>query len=247
MAGTLRSILVAVDFGDASTRALTLAGALAGAVGATLHVLHAEALDAPPYFTDAQIEALEGQAGETRARALDYLRAFAEARIAVPFEALVENRTASDAILHAAAASGADLIVMGTHGRRGPSHWWLGSVAERVLRSTPVPLLIVHATGTDVPAEEAFRSGLVLHPPDGSATRTHGLAQTVSAAFDGTTFAADGDDERGARVATGATWVAVPTPTPRTWRWLSRVGEPLVSGCSVPVLFVPEAGEGLTS
>ncbi|XUW90467.1 universal stress protein [Burkholderia sp. M6-3] len=38
----------------------------------------------------------------------------------------------------------ADLVVMGTHGRRGLSHWLLGSVASRVLRITQVPVLLVH-------------------------------------------------------------------------------------------------------
>lgn len=38
---------------------------------------------------------------------------------------------------------GAELIVMGTHGRHGLQHLWLGSVAEGVVRSSPVPVLLV--------------------------------------------------------------------------------------------------------
>jgi nucleotide-binding universal stress UspA family protein len=49
----------------------------------------------------------------------------------------------SSAIVHQAAEKGADLIVMGTHGRGGVAHLLLGSVAEKVLRTAPCPVLIV--------------------------------------------------------------------------------------------------------
>lgn len=49
----------------------------------------------------------------------------------------------ADAITEQAAAAGAELIVMGTHGRSGLNRWVLGSVSERILRESPVPLLTV--------------------------------------------------------------------------------------------------------
>jgi len=62
---------------------------------------------------------------------------------------LVETNRTSDDVPHAIVREAhdwrADLIVMGTHGRRGPSRWMLGSVAERVGRLTETPLLLVHA------------------------------------------------------------------------------------------------------
>lgn len=243
MTPAFKTILVAVDFGDASTRALALAGSMAQACGATLRVLHAELLDAPPYFTPAQMDVLEGEAQANRARAIEFLRAFGKAHVSGPFETVIENRAATEAILHASA--GADLIVMGTHGRRGPSRWWLGSVAERVLRETRVPLLVVHATGTAPSAQAAFREGLLLQPAhDGPWMRTRTLTDAIAGAFGGGAFTVGTDDPRRARQATGATWVAVPAPTPRTSTWLSQVGEPLVTSCAMPVLFVPEAEEG---
>jgi nucleotide-binding universal stress UspA family protein len=242
----VNTILVAVDFGEASTRALSLAGALAQAFGATLRVLHAESLDAPPYFTRAQVDAIEGEAQATRARATEYLRSFAMAHVSGPFETVIESRSATDAILHASA--GADLLVMGTHGRRGPSRWWLGSVAERVMRETHLPLLVVHATGVALPASATFREAMLLQPPDGQPTpRTRALVDAIAGVFAGRALTVGSDDPRRARAATFASWAAVPTPTPRTAHWLSHVGEPLVMGCSIPVLFVPEAEEGLTS
>jgi len=242
MTHPLRTILVAVDFGEASTRALAAAGTLALATGATLRVLHAETLDAPPYFTPAQLESLEAEAQATRARALDYLRAFVQPHVSVPFEVVVDARVPTDAILRASTA--VDLVVMGTHGRRGPSRWWLGSVAERVLRETTVPLLVVHAgSATD---RSAFREGMLLLPTmSAEVPRTHALAEVVAWACEGSVFALTSADPRAARMESGATWVVVPAPTPRSGRWLSQVGEPLVTGCLMPVLFVPEEKEVL--
>ena len=221
----MTTILVAVDFSEASTRGLVLAGELAQALGATLRVLHAETLDAPPYFISAQLDVIEGEAQANRARAIDYLRSFATAHVSGPFETVVEARAATDAILHASA--GTDLIVMGTHGRRGPSRWWLGSVAERVVRETTVPVLVVHAVGPIRAAADAFRSGMVVQPPlGGSWPHTQAIAQAIARRLGGTTFTFGTNDPRQARTATGATWVAVPTPMPRTAQWLSHVGEP---------------------
>jgi hypothetical protein len=56
MTGCPCSILVAVDFGEASARAVAVGGALAAHCGATLRLLHAEPFEAPPYFTPEQIE-----------------------------------------------------------------------------------------------------------------------------------------------------------------------------------------------
>lgn len=243
MSTPFETILVAVDFGEASARALQLASALSGRTGARLTVLHAEALDAPPYFTQAQMEALEREARATRARAVEFLRAFARRHVEGPFEAVIETRSPTDAILHASA--GASLVVMGTHGRRGPSRWWLGSVAERVLRETPVPLLVAHAEDAGRAAADAFREGMLVLPPgDVEAPRTRSMADAVAGAFGGHVFPVSTDDPRVARRGTGATWAAVPAPTPRTSRWLSQVGEPLVTSCTLPVLFVPEADGG---
>jgi nucleotide-binding universal stress UspA family protein len=242
MSTDVKTILVAVDFGEASARALTLGGALAKAFGASLRVLHAEALDAPPYFTQAQMEALEGEAQANRARAREYLREYARRHTDAPFEAVVDNRFATDAILHASAD--ADLVVMGTHGRRGPSRWWLGSVAERVLRECRVPLLVVHATGPALAPASALASGLVVAGEGVVAYTTRQLAEHVAHGLGGHVIEGTVTDPADARRRTGATWAAVPVPTPRTSHWLSHVGEPLVTGCAMPVLFVPEAQGG---
>lgn len=242
MSTDVKTILVAVDFGEASARALALGGGLAKTLGASLRLLHAERLDAPPYFTQAQMEALEGEAIADRERARTYLREWARAHTDAPFEAVVDNRFATDAILHASAD--ADLVVMGTHGRRGPSRWWLGSVAERVLRECRVPLLVVHATGPALAPASAFASGIVVADEGASAQAARQIAERIARGFRGHVIDGTVADPSDARRRTGATWAAVPTPTPRTSHWLSHVGEPLITGCAMPVLFVPEAEGG---
>ncbi|MEZ5284265.1 MAG: universal stress protein [Vicinamibacterales bacterium] len=222
-------------------RAIALAGRLAARTGAVLRLLHAEALDAPPYFTQAQLDTLESEAHANRERATAFLRTFASQHTTHPFETLVHSRVPPDAVLHA--STEADLVVMGTHGRRGPSRWWLGSVAERVLRETRVPLLVAHAV-QQPPVENAFASAMLLVDPRVGAPRSRALVAWLADRLGGSVVEAVADDVSRARETLGATWVVVPAPTPRSGQWLSHVGEPLVTGCTMPVLFVPEAEGG---
>jgi nucleotide-binding universal stress UspA family protein len=62
----------------------------------------------------------------------------------VAVEARMAHGTPYEEIVKAGKELGADLIVIGTHGRTGMSHFLLGSVAERVVRSAPCPVLTVH-------------------------------------------------------------------------------------------------------
>lgn len=235
-------ILVAVDFSDASARAVAIGGELAARTGAALWLMHAESLDAPPYFTPAQLQALEGEERANLKRAGEYLLKFGKRQTSQAFTTIVESRTAVDAILHA--ARDADLIVMGTHGRRGPSRWWLGSVAERVLRETQVPLLVVHASDGAPPPQQLFARGLLLLDAHTPADRTRQLAAAIAARVAGTVTEISGDDAAAARARVDATWAAIPVPVPRTSAWRSHVGEPLLQKCAIPVLFVPEADGG---
>jgi nucleotide-binding universal stress UspA family protein len=77
---------------------------------------------------------------------------------------LVREGPPEDALLEIARAEKADLIALGTHGRSGIARWVMGSVTEKILRASPVPVLVVRAFG---PAGELpFRKILV--PTDGS-------------------------------------------------------------------------------
>mgnify|MGYP001411257861 CR=1 FL=1 len=137
----VRRVLVAVDLGAASGRAVAIAGTIARRAGAGLLVLHAETFDAPAYFTRSQIDQLVEERDALHERAQRAVDAFAREHTDTPFDVVIDGRAPADAVL--AQASSADLVVMGTHGRRGPQRWWLGSVAERVRAATSTPLLVV--------------------------------------------------------------------------------------------------------
>lgn len=134
----LKNILVATDFGPASTAALTYGRALAKTFGARLHLLHvAENFFLRPAMNDPY--ALRAAA----ARQLeDCLTAEDRADRAAHAVLQVSDDTA-EAITDYARAKPIDLIVVGTHGRTGVSHLLAGSVAERVVRTAPCPVLTV--------------------------------------------------------------------------------------------------------
>ena len=240
-----QSVLAAVDFGDASARAVALGGFVADRCGAaTLRLLHTEAAEAPAYFTHDQIEALERQQQAMRAQAERYLVQFGRHHTPHPLSASVDEGSPSEAILRESMT--ADLVVMGTHGRRGPKRWWLGSVAERVLREVRRPLLIVRADMSG--AVDTVFSRVLVHsapPLDGASTLDY--VRHLTACFSGEVVDGRGQPIEPAVAAARATLLAVAAPLPRTSGWLSHYGDSLVRFCTVPILFVPEINQGASS
>lgn len=241
----IHSIVVAVDFGDASARAVAVAGTIAARCpGATLRLLHAESIDAPAYFTSEQLEELERQRHTITTQAEQFVFRFGRQHTSVPFVATVDSRPAVDAIL--AAAASANLVVMGTHGRHGPKRWWLGSVAERVLREIKTPLLIIRAVDARHSAlpDHVFDRTLVHASAPLRGDAVLAFTRELTSCVGGTAM----DEREGliepALERTGATSLAAGVPEPRTAAWTSNYGEPLVRSCSVPILFVPECSEG---
>ena len=151
-------ILVAVDGSAIAARALDAALTLAGEQHAQVRVIHV--VDVAPAGTVEVYIDFEVYRQSCLAGAQDVLdSALAHARqTAVPVEgALVEvtRENPSAGIVAEAKRWGADLIVMGTHGRSGLLHLLLGSVAEGVVRHLPGPLLLIPAappTPQDTPA-----------------------------------------------------------------------------------------------
>jgi nucleotide-binding universal stress UspA family protein len=240
-----KSVLAAVDFGPASGRAVAIGGAIADRCdAATLMLLHAETMEAPAYFTPNQMTALERQRRATRAQAEHFLKSFGRQHTSRSFSTLVDDRSPVDAILQESA--GADLVVMGTHGRHGPKRWWLGSVAERVLRHIERPLLIVHAEAAD-PAPSLFDRVVVHASAPLNGTTTLEYARTIAACFSGTVVDGRHQPIEPALIKAQATLLVVAAPRPQTSQWLSDYGEPLVRFCTVPILFVPELAKGASS
>ncbi len=136
---SVRRILSPTDFSSCSRRALQYACMLATALGAELHLLHA-VLFGEPAGADAEGTA---STGELLAREAEHLRA--EAGSTALDLRQVERRGYSPGvvILEYAAEINAELIVLGTHGRRGAARLLVGSVAEEVIRYANCPVLTV--------------------------------------------------------------------------------------------------------
>ena len=134
----LRHILVATDFGPAADAALTYGRALARNFGARLHVLHvAENFFLRP--TAADPHTLKAAVMQR----LDALLSDDDRRAFQAHATLETSDHPADAIIDYARQAGIDLVIMGTHGRTGVSQLFVGSVAERVVRTAPCPVLTV--------------------------------------------------------------------------------------------------------
>lgn len=170
------TILVPTDGSDHARRAAEHAALLAGALDATVHVVSVVDLDdaAGPFsaggLDDHDIDRLTASG---RSTAEETAAALGE-RVTVETDVLTGRP--SDAILDYVEDHGVDLVCMGTHGRRGLSRYLTGSVAERVLRRAPVPVMTVRAS--EGRAAGAYDEILV--PTDGSdraeAAVAHALA-----------------------------------------------------------------------
>ncbi len=147
-------ILCAFDFDGNSTAALLLASALAKENTGTLHILHiarvpTQDMDVPlPFDADPRWER------EARAK----LALIAKDTLKAGVQCVIDVRTGVPDIdiVRAAHELAVDLIVIATHGRTGFKHFALGSVAERVIREAPCPVLVTRATfPTSVPVSRS--------------------------------------------------------------------------------------------
>jgi len=233
-----RRILVAVDFGQASARALRVADALAARHGAAITALHAETLEVPPYFTHDQLKEVERNRAQARREAQRYLESYVRSSAPSAAASLVDG-PAVEAVLSAAA--GHDLLVLGTHGRRGPSRWWIGSVAERVVRDSPVPALVVRAEPEPTPGEHVFARPVAVAGREFHGEALH-YAQGLAASFGGEVaekaVSTLGDLECDPR----ASLMVVATGPRHGGEWFGDTAERLVRTCALPMLFVPNRG-----
>ena len=155
-------ILVPTDFSETSDAALRYARTLADTFGASLHLLHAFE---DPYAAGALAPEVYGTVPqELRDSALELANTNLEERL--PAADRERYRGATTVVTGAPAAAivkyatdhGVDLIVMGTHGRSGVAHLLLGSVAEKVVRTAPCPVLSVREPATRATGGEHKRA-----------------------------------------------------------------------------------------
>jgi len=144
---TLKHILVATDFSEPSDAALTYGRALARNFNATLHVLHVVGnVSTLAYGAEGYVIPLMEMQQEVEAAALRQLEERLidnDVRPVKTERVLLTSDAPARAIVEYARNASIDLIVTGTQGRGGVAHLVMGSVAERVVRTAPCPVLTV--------------------------------------------------------------------------------------------------------
>ena len=142
----LKKILVATDFEESSEAALTYGRDLARGFDAALHVLHVVQNVYTQFGTEAYVSVLPDLQRDVEEAARMRLEALLseEDRTALHATPVIRTSgTPAAAIVEYANDAKIDLIIMGTHGRGAVAHMLMGSVAERVVRTAPCPVLTV--------------------------------------------------------------------------------------------------------
>lgn len=143
---TYQKIIVAIDDSEISVNVIQQAAQLAKALNSEITVVEVMALD--PYLADTYIRL--GQSNDLIERVRGYVQEnlakaeqkFEELGLTVATQ-ILEGFSVPQEIINAAQNLGADLIIMGSHGRTGFKKFILGSVAQKVLGESHIPVLIV--------------------------------------------------------------------------------------------------------
>ncbi|HUX09220.1 MAG TPA: universal stress protein [Terriglobia bacterium] len=186
----IEKILCPVDFSEYSAKAYDYAQSLAQRYGAKLLLEHViqPLTSTYPYY--AFPEAIEEVFWNLETRAGEQLSEFVSAHQVDGFETqrFVHKGTVPDCVLAFAESEGADLIVMGTHGRHGFDRLTMGSVAEKVLRKAHCPVLVVRKPAHDFvhPQDSAEPVGLqrILYCTDFSDYSSRALTYAMSLAME---------------------------------------------------------------
>ena len=142
MEGLNKTILVPVDFQDASHEAIAVARDLGGRLGMELVLLHVYSIPVVVYpgFEPMMAPGLPDEIATAAKRTLDQLAA----SVGGP-KTMVRCGDPATEVLKAIDDLTPAFVAMGTHGRKGLSHLLMGSVAEQVIRGSNVPVITVHA------------------------------------------------------------------------------------------------------
>ena len=145
MSHPFRKVLCAVDFSSSTKLTVETARQIAEANGGTVILLHVVPMPIEAIGQPLMVEPLAGAEEDARHR----LNRIASESLEHAYEIVVVTGEPAPSIIEEAEEHAADLIVMATHGRTGLSHFFLGSVAERVVREASVPVMTVR-----VPSEK---------------------------------------------------------------------------------------------
>ena len=156
----LKQILVATDFSEPSEAALQYGRELARTFGAQLTVLHAcENIAARAYGADGFVFAepeLQRDVEAAARKQMDALLTDEDRNVLKANSVVLTANSTAASIVNFARETNTDLIVMGTHGRGAVAHLLMGSVAERVVRTAPCPVLTVRHPEHDFVVPDAL-------------------------------------------------------------------------------------------
>ena len=164
-----KNMLIPVDGSKLAESAFIYAKELAGRLGSNVTILHvvdpreSETLPMHRAYVNHSAEIVRRRVSDIQKR-LGKKQGTGEPRVSG--EVAVGH--AAEEILRYTAEKGVDLIVMSTHGRTGMWRWVLGSVADKVLRASPVPVLLVRSETAEKGGFEKWTEITVVVPLDGS-------------------------------------------------------------------------------
>ncbi len=137
MAYPFRTIVSPVDFSDNSLEALDVAKAMAAEHGGVVHLVHV----VPTVLPEDEVESAYHRQEEETARRLQQI---ADKRLAgITSQVHAPAGETSKSVADLARAVKADVVVIASHGRRGLSRLFLGSAADKIIRESPCPVLVV--------------------------------------------------------------------------------------------------------
>jgi nucleotide-binding universal stress UspA family protein len=149
-----RNVLLATDFSPASEAALTHAMAIAGHYSSKLYIAHVISQEFTDFLSPELTAPGLEQADDLTKEKMKQLVGAAREH-GVQCQALIRRGAVWDAILDTIRQNDIDLVVVGTHGRRGARKLLLGSVAEEVFRRAPCPVLTVGPKSSETQVADA--------------------------------------------------------------------------------------------
>lgn len=184
-----RSIFVPLDGSPFAEQALPLAVEVARRAGALLQIALVHH-PVPALATALEVPEIETQLDqEARLRERTYLDGIVSrirSTANVPVSAVVLDGAVADALQDQIEATGADLVVGTTHGRGPMSRFWLGSVADMLMRRLHVPLLLIRPSSDAAQAPRGFDKVLIALDGSPFAERALGCATALGRPFDAT-------------------------------------------------------------
>ena len=143
----IKKILVPVDYSEISDRAVKYALSMAQQLKASVTLLHVVVLFKDDVDDEEQLKNYEEIVEKKEIKRSQKMRSHQNEGVKKGVKVnslLIRGISAAETILNYIAGNKFDLVIMGTHGRTGVSKWFFGSVAERVVRHSTVPLLTIH-------------------------------------------------------------------------------------------------------